>query len=152
MQKTRTLPHSLFATKARVDSFCQQSQTIRTCFAQFQKLVSLSRLQLFRSLPLTACFELLDWTFSVSVSPCPRNPCADRDPCTEHRLQLPPLLRSHVIAMLPPSFQLVTVSAYMDLRKSTLDCLHGTAPLPVFSIRFYNSRLKVSVTSDHTQI
>ena len=51
-----------------------------------------------------------------------------------------------------PSSHLLTMRTYIDLPRSTLDCLPEAAPLAGFSMRFSDSRLKVSVSSVHPQI
>lgn len=75
-------------------------QAIQTCFVQVRRLVSFCRPQPVRGIGDRACFEPPNWVPTASVPPCPRNPCADRDPCKARRLQLAKLLRPHAITML----------------------------------------------------
>ena len=75
-------------------------QAIQTCFVQVRRLVSFCRPQPVRGIGDRACFEHPNWVPTASVPPCPRNPCADRDPCKARRLQLAKLLRLHAITML----------------------------------------------------
>ena len=101
-------------------------QAIQTCFVQVRRLVSFCRPQPVRGIGDRACFEPPNWVPTASVPPCPRNPCADRDPCKARRLQLAKLLRSHAITMLLAGMHSGT--CYHRPVKSTLDFLPEAAP------------------------
>ena len=80
----------------------------------------------------TARFEPLNRTSSVSVPSCSRNACADRDPCTEQRLQLPQLLGPHrdvARCMLTSTCEGAPLTVFMEQHR-----------LADFSTRFYDSR------------